>query len=99
MNLRKSSWRILDERRYVPNRAVAAALTARSIFDREQVSLPETLVFSDRAGTRWIEGRSRTFRGSIHESLFLLNACVDRATEMDFRVHEIADLERRGRFL
>ncbi len=41
---------IVDERKYVPNSALAAALTARSIFDTGGVALPATLVFRDRNG-------------------------------------------------
>lgn len=41
---------IVDERKYVPNSAIAAAVTARSIFDTGDVELPATLVFRDRNG-------------------------------------------------
>jgi hypothetical protein len=41
---------IVDERKYVSNSAIAAAMTARSIFDTGDVALPSTLVFRDTNG-------------------------------------------------
>ena len=47
---------VIDERKYVPNSAVVAAITARSIFDTEGVPLPKTLVFRDRQGKEMDRG-------------------------------------------
>jgi hypothetical protein len=47
---------IIDERRYVPNSAVVAAMTARSIFDTGDVALPSVLIFRDRNGNELDRG-------------------------------------------
>lgn len=47
---------IIDERKYVPNSAIAAAMTARSIFDTGDVALPRVLVFRDRNGNELDRG-------------------------------------------
>ena len=47
---------VVDERKYVPNSAIAAAVTARSIFDTSDVPLPQVLVFRDRHGNEMDRG-------------------------------------------
>lgn len=47
---------IINERKYVPNSAIVAAMTARSIFDTGDVALPSVLVFRDRSGNELDRG-------------------------------------------
>jgi hypothetical protein len=47
---------VIDPSEYIPNRAVAAAITARTMFDMNDVPLPSILIFRDTAGNELDRG-------------------------------------------